>query len=63
MHPTIAQRFLLPGNSSRYAKDLLLALRVLPGSGVNKKRLAESGLLKLSGTHLVVIGRKGSVTT
>ncbi len=43
------QRFLLPGNSSRYAKDLLLAVRVLPNSSVVKKKLKESDLLHQAG--------------
>ena len=43
------QRFLLPGNSSRYAKDLLLGVRVLPTSPLVRKKLRDSGLRNQTG--------------
>ncbi|KXZ47579.1 hypothetical protein GPECTOR_34g738 [Gonium pectorale] len=52
------QRFLLPGNSSRYAKDLLLAVRVLPTSVVAKRKLKESGLMQQSGFSVCGIWRQ-----
>ncbi|KXZ43506.1 hypothetical protein GPECTOR_88g449 [Gonium pectorale] len=55
----VTQRFLLPGNSSRYAKDLLLAVRVLPNSSVAKKKLKETGLLHQSGLTVSGIYRGG----
>ncbi|KAG2495059.1 hypothetical protein HYH03_006670 [Edaphochlamys debaryana] len=55
----LVQRFLLPGNSSRYAKDLLLAVRVLPNSPLVKKKMQESGLRKQQGFSVVAISRGG----
>ncbi|KXZ47562.1 hypothetical protein GPECTOR_34g721 [Gonium pectorale] len=52
------QRFLLPGNSSRYAKDLLLAVRVLPTSVVAKRKLKDSGLMQQSGFSVCGIWRQ-----
>ncbi len=54
------QRFLLPGNSSRYAKDLLLAVRVLPNSPAVKKRLQDSGLLQQHGFTIQGLWRKNT---
>ncbi|GIL78280.1 hypothetical protein Vretifemale_7730, partial [Volvox reticuliferus] len=54
------QRFLLPGNSSRYAKDLLLALRVLPTAAIAKKKLKDTGLLHQIGFSIAGIYRKSS---
>ncbi|PNH03965.1 putative sodium/sulfate cotransporter 3 [Tetrabaena socialis] len=55
----ITQRFLLPGNSSRYAKDLLLAVRVLPNSPVVKKKLKDSGLRNQTGFAITALYRDG----
>ncbi|KAG2451461.1 hypothetical protein HYH02_004059 [Chlamydomonas schloesseri] len=55
----LTQGFLLPGNSSRYAKDLLLAVRVLPSSSVVKKKLKDSGLLQQNGFSISAIYRNG----
>ena len=55
----LTQAFLLPGNSSRYAKDLLIAVRVLPSSSVAKKKLKDSGLLQQSGFSVSGIYRDG----
>ncbi|PNW74959.1 hypothetical protein CHLRE_12g502600v5 [Chlamydomonas reinhardtii] len=57
----LAQGFLLPGNSSRYAKDLLLAVRVLPSSSVVKKKLKDSGLLQQNGFDVTAIYRNGQL--
>ncbi|GLC48755.1 putative sodium/sulfate cotransporter 3 [Pleodorina starrii] len=51
------QRFLLPGNSSRYAKDLLLAVRVLPTSPLVRKKLRDSGLKNQTGFAISAVGR------
>lgn len=38
------ERWLLPGNASKFEKDLLAALHVLPSSAVKGKRVIDSGL-------------------
>ena len=58
----LTQRFLLPGNSSRYAKDLLIAVRVLPSSPVVKKKLKDSGLRTQTGFSLAGLWRGGAMT-
>ncbi|KAG2495414.1 hypothetical protein HYH03_006361 [Edaphochlamys debaryana] len=55
----IMQRFVLPGNSSRYAKDLLLALRVLPNSPAVGKKLRDSGIRNSTGFTLAALSRNG----
>ena len=53
------QKWLLPGNSSRFATDLLFALRVgssFPGRGRN---LVEAGLHSLYGITIQGVVRKG----
>ncbi|KAG2448929.1 hypothetical protein HYH02_006277 [Chlamydomonas schloesseri] len=55
----LTQGFLLPGNSSRYAKDLLIAVRVLPASSISKKKLKDSGLLQQAGFIVKGIYRDG----
>ena len=60
--PRFSQRFLLPGNSSRYAKDLLLAVRVLPTSPLVKKKLKESGLRNQAGFSLTAIWRNDKLS-
>lgn len=55
----LMQKYLLPGNSSRFASDLLLALRVgplFPGRGRN---LVDAGLRNLYGITIQGIVRKG----
>ncbi|PNH12358.1 putative sodium/sulfate cotransporter 3, partial [Tetrabaena socialis] len=59
----LTQRFLLPGNSSRYAKDLLLAVRVLSNSPVVKKSIKDSGLRKQSGFTITALYRDGLLQT
>ncbi|KAG2432791.1 hypothetical protein HXX76_008526 [Chlamydomonas incerta] len=58
----LTQRFLLPGNSSRYAKDLLIAVRVLPSSPVIKKKLKDSGLRTQAGFSIAGLWRGGAMT-
>ncbi|GIL57892.1 hypothetical protein Vafri_13129 [Volvox africanus] len=54
----LTQRFLLPGNSSRYAKDLLLALRVLHTSPVVRQKLRDCpGLRPHTGFSISFIWR------
>jgi hypothetical protein len=54
-----AQRWLLPGNSSKYAKDLLMALRVTKSSTILGKTVGNSGLKKMHGAKLVGYQRNG----
>ena len=53
------ERFLLPGNSSRFATDLLLALRVGSRSPVVGRSLEESGLRNSYGLKIAGLFRKG----
>ncbi len=57
------QSFLLPGNSSKFSADLLLATRVLATSGLVKKSLIKSGLLNLHAVVLEAISRRGTLVT
>ncbi|KXZ43508.1 hypothetical protein GPECTOR_88g451 [Gonium pectorale] len=59
----VTQRFLLPGNSSRYVKDLLLAVRVLPNAAIAGKELKDSRLLQQVGFHLSAIWRNGKLVS
>ena len=53
------QRFLLPGNSSRFASDLLFALRIGPSFPGRGRNIVEAGLHKLYGITIQGIVRKG----
>ena len=55
----LTQRWLLPGNVSRFCKDLRLALRVGPRSHVHGRTLVDAGLRSLHGATVVGILRKG----
>ena len=49
----LTQSILLPGNSSKHAKELLMALKVTKRSTVHGKILLDSGLLDMVDTVLV----------
>jgi hypothetical protein len=53
------QRWLLPGNTSRYAKNILLALRANSTSPVVGGTLVDAGLNKLNGARVVGHKRRG----
>ncbi|GFH22081.1 uncharacterized protein HaLaN_19489, partial [Haematococcus lacustris] len=56
----MTQRWLLPGNSSRFARDLLLALRVRRGSVSAGKTVLDAKLCSLHGARLLGIFRGGA---
>lgn len=57
----LTQRWLLPGNTSKFEKDLLIALSVLPKSPAIKKSILDSGLRHQQGVTLSVVMRKGAL--
>ncbi len=58
----LTQSFLLPGNSSKYSKDLLFAVRVLPNSPVVNRRLIDTKLKTQTGFHVVALLRCNALT-
>lgn len=59
MFVLVTQRWLLPGNSSRFHKDLLLALRVGPASPSKGRSILDSGLRGMQGLTIIGIVSKG----
>jgi len=55
----LTQKWLLPGNSSRYSKDLLIPTKVLHNATVAGKSIIDSGLKSIFGAQVVGISRKG----
>lgn len=55
----IVQRWLLPGNSSRFATNILMALRVGPSSPVRGRAILDTGLHRLYGATLTALSRSG----
>lgn len=56
----LTQAWLLPGNSSKFARDLLMAIRAHDDSTVIGKSLLKSGLLEMTGVSVVGYTRNGT---
>lgn len=53
------QGFLLPGNTSRHGRNLLMGLRILLSSLLPGKTIESSGLAKAHGCSVIGVGRSG----
>ncbi len=58
----LTQRWLLPGNASKYARNLLLALRPQPNSPIIGQSIADAGLTRVLDTPLVAVLSKHGFT-